>query len=127
MTVFRSLKLRAEYPLRGSSCWSIVLTLPGEMTHDDVFRPTKVGLYILLALIPASCALRERDPALRTQRLQSAKNAIMDRIEDSFDAAYGKESRLLLAALNTISQMQGAAKSDGLRGPGPARAFGQLA
>ena len=73
------------------------------------------------------CALRERDPALRSQRFQSAKNAVMDRIEDSLDTAYGKESRLLLAALNTISEIQGAAKSDDLRPPGPARSFGQPA
>jgi hypothetical protein len=48
------------------------------------------------------CALLERDPGVRRRRLQSAKNAIMDRIEDSFDTASGKEGRLLLAALNTI-------------------------
>jgi hypothetical protein len=72
-------------------------------------------------------ALRERDPAVRAQRLQSAKNAIMDRIEDSLDTAYGKESRLLLAALNTISEVQGAAKSDDLRRPGSTRALGQPA
>jgi hypothetical protein len=71
------------------------------------------------------CALRERDPAVRAQRLQSAKNAIMDRIEDSLDTAYGKQSRLLLAALNTISEIQGAAKSDDSRRPGPVRAFSQ--
>ena len=61
------------------------------------------------------CALLERDPVMRWQRLQSAKNAIMDRIEDSLDTAYGKESRLLLAALNTISELQGAQKSDDCR------------
>jgi hypothetical protein len=73
------------------------------------------------------CALRERNPAVRAQRLQSAKNAIMDRIEDSLHTAYGKESRLLLAALNTISEVQGAAQSDGLRRPAPTRASGQAA
>ena len=71
------------------------------------------------------CALLERDPVMRAQRLQSAKNVIMDRIEDSIDTAYGKESRLLLAALNTINEAQGAAKSDDLRRPGPGQAFGQ--
>jgi predicted transcriptional regulator len=69
------------------------------------------------------CALLERDPAARRQRLQSAKNAIMDRIEDSFDTASGKEGRLLLAALNTIREIQGAEKSDDLRRLGPAQAF----
>jgi hypothetical protein len=54
MTVFRSLKLSAEYPMRGSSSWSILHTFPGEMSDDDFFRLTKMDLCILLALIPAS-------------------------------------------------------------------------
>ena len=70
------------------------------------------------------CALLERDPVAREQRLQNAKNAIMDRIEDSFDTASGQESRLLLAALNTISELQRVDKNDDLRRPGPAQTFG---
>jgi hypothetical protein len=31
MTVFRLLKLRAEYPLRGSSSWSILNTFRGKL------------------------------------------------------------------------------------------------
>lgn len=70
------------------------------------------------------CALVERDMVARQQRLQNAKDAIMDRIEDSFDAAAGHENRLLLAALNTISELQRVAKNDDLRRPGPAQTFG---
>ncbi|MGC2449058.1 MAG: hypothetical protein WA477_15525 [Candidatus Sulfotelmatobacter sp.] len=69
------------------------------------------------------CALQERDPAEREQRLQNAKDAIMDRIEDSINTASGQESRLLLAALNTISELQRVAKSDDLRCPGSERTF----
>jgi hypothetical protein len=36
----------------------------------------------------------------------------MDRIEDSFDTASGQESRLLLAAFNTISELQRVVKND---------------
>ena len=73
------------------------------------------------------CALLERDTVAREQRLQNAKDAIMDRIEDSFDTASGQESRLLLAALNTISELQRVVKSDDLRRPGPAQTFGHPA
>jgi predicted transcriptional regulator len=73
------------------------------------------------------CALVERDPVAREQRLQNAKDAIMDRIEDSFDTASGQESRLLLAALNTISELQRVAKNDDLRRPGLAQTFGHPA
>ncbi|MGC2357119.1 MAG: hypothetical protein WA491_13730 [Candidatus Acidiferrum sp.] len=70
------------------------------------------------------CALLERDPVAREQRLQNAKNAIMDRIEDFIDTASGQESRLLLAALNTISELQRVDKNDELRRPGPTQTFG---
>lgn len=73
------------------------------------------------------CALLERDPLVRQQRLQNAKDAIMDRIEDSFDTAFGQESRLLLAALNTISELQRVVKNDDLRRPGPAPTLGHTA
>jgi hypothetical protein len=73
------------------------------------------------------CALLERDPVVREQRLQNAKDAIMDRIEDSFDTASGQESRLLLAALNTISELQRVVKNDDLRRPGPAQTLGHTA
>lgn len=73
------------------------------------------------------CALLERDPLVREQRLQNAKDAIMDRIEDSFDTASGQESRLLLAALNTMSELQRILKNDDLRRPEPAQAFSHLA
>ncbi len=73
------------------------------------------------------CALLERDPVAREQRLQNAKDAIMDRIEDSFDNASGQENRLLLAALNTISDLQRVATNDDLRRPGPAQTFGHPA
>jgi hypothetical protein len=73
------------------------------------------------------CALLERDPVAREQRVQNAKDAIMDRIEDSFDTASGQESRLLLAALNTISELQRVVKNDDLRRPGPAQTFGHPA
>jgi len=72
-------------------------------------------------------ALQERDTVVREQRLQNAKNAIMDRIEDSFDIASGQESRLLLAALNTISELQRVAKNDDLHRPGPTQTFGHPA
>jgi hypothetical protein len=75
----------------------------------------------------SDCALQERDPAVREQRLQNAKNAIMDRIEDSLDIASGQEGRLLLAELNTIGELQRVEKNDDLRRPGPARTFGHPA
>ena len=73
------------------------------------------------------CALLECDPVEREQRLQNAKDAIMDRIEDSLDIASGQDSRLLLAALNTISELQRVATKDDLRRPGPAQTFGHPA
>jgi hypothetical protein len=72
------------------------------------------------------CALVERDAVAR-ERLQNAKDAIMDQIENSFDTASGQESRLLLAALNTISELQRVVKNDDLRRPGPAQTVGHPA
>jgi hypothetical protein len=47
--------------------------------------------------------LLEDDPFLFPERLENAKNAIVDEIEVSFDTASSSERLLLLAALNTIS------------------------
>ena len=51
-------------------------------------------------------ALQEQDPLLASERFQSAKDAIMDHIEDSFEAPSSSDQRLLLAALNTITERQ---------------------
>jgi hypothetical protein len=59
-------------------------------------------------------ALLERDDALLPRRLKAAKDAVMDRIEDSFDSASFAERKLLLAALNTISELQRLSKVDDL-------------
>jgi hypothetical protein len=48
-------------------------------------------------------ALVEADPCLFPERLQNAKNAIVDKIEDSYETASSSDRLLLLAALNTIS------------------------
>ena len=68
-------------------------------------------------------ALLERHPALLEQRLQDAKDAIMDRIEDCFDTATLSERRLLVAAMNSISERQRVSKVDDLRLPLPAQTF----
>ena len=73
------------------------------------------------------CALQESNPVARERRLQNAKDAIMDRIEDSFENATARESRLLVAALNTISELQRVVKDDDLRRPGPGQSFGHPA
>ena len=72
-------------------------------------------------------ALLERDPSLIEQRLQDAKDAIMDRIEDSFDTGSVSDSRLLLAALNTITDLRRESKIDDLRQRLPAQHFGHAA
>jgi hypothetical protein len=59
-------------------------------------------------------ALLERDHTVHPRRLRDAKNAVMDRIEDSLDSASLSERKLLLAALNTISELQRLAQVDGL-------------
>ena len=48
----------------------------------------------------------ESDHSALPQRLQDAKDAVMDRIEDTFDTASFSDRRLLLAALHTISELQ---------------------
>jgi hypothetical protein len=48
-------------------------------------------------------ALAEEDPHLFPERLQTAKDAIVDEIEDSFGTASSSDRLLLLAALNTVS------------------------
>jgi hypothetical protein len=70
-------------------------------------------------------ALLEPEPAMIERRLQSAKDAIMDRIEDSFEKASLSERQMLLAALNTINELQ-RPNVDDLR-PRPAQTFGHAA
>ena len=48
-------------------------------------------------------ALGEQDPGLFPERLQTAKDAIVDEIEGSFETASSSDRLSLLAALNTIS------------------------
>jgi hypothetical protein len=48
-------------------------------------------------------ALVEKDLGLVHERLQNAKDAIVYKMEDSFETASSSERLLLLAALNTIS------------------------
>jgi hypothetical protein len=57
-------------------------------------------------------ALLERDHAILPHRLRDAKTAVMDRIEDSLNSASLSERKLLLAALNTISELQRLAQVD---------------
>ena len=57
-------------------------------------------------------ALMENDPAIFGTRLRDAKNAIMDRIEDSMRTASQSERRLLLTALNTLVELQRATQSE---------------
>lgn len=72
-------------------------------------------------------ALLERDPAVLERRLQSAKEAILDRIEDSFDTGSFSECRLLIAALNTITELQWVPAIDDLPRPLPAHTLGHSA
>jgi hypothetical protein len=53
--------------------------------------------------------------------MQDAKDAIMDRIEDSFATGSVSDSRLLLAALNTITDLRRESKIV------PAQNFGHAA
>lgn len=48
-------------------------------------------------------ALGEQDPGLFPERLESAKDALVDEIEYSFETASSSDRLSLLAALNTIS------------------------
>lgn len=51
-------------------------------------------------------ALMESDHFVIPRRLQDAKDAVIDRIEDTFDTASLSERRLLSAALHTITELQ---------------------
>ena len=72
-------------------------------------------------------ALLERDSVALPRQLQDAKNAIMDRIEDSRGAASLSERRLLLAALNTIGELQRLAQIEDLSRPSAEQGSGQAA
>lgn len=71
-------------------------------------------------------ALREQDPELVADRFHSEKDAIMDHIED-FDSASLSERRMLLAALNTISEMERSLTPDDLRLSSVVRRVGHAA
>ncbi|PYX38757.1 MAG: hypothetical protein DMG81_10960 [Acidobacteria bacterium] len=72
-------------------------------------------------------ALFERDRSVLPARLLEAKHAIMDRIEDSIDSASYAERRLLLGALNTISELQRLEDGNEPARPEPTQALGQAA
>jgi hypothetical protein len=72
-------------------------------------------------------ALMEHNRELLPHRLSDAKDAVMDRIEDSFDTASLSERRLLLAALNTIGELQRLANVDTLPRSGAFAQFGHAA
>jgi hypothetical protein len=72
-------------------------------------------------------ALLEQDHSLLPRRLKDAKNAVMDRIEESFDSASLTERKLLLAALNTISELQRLANLEDVPTTHPVPAFGSAA
>jgi len=72
-------------------------------------------------------ALLERDQAVLPRRLRDAKNAVMDRIEDSLDSASPSERKVLLAALNTISELQRLAQVDELPAADTTHAFRNVA
>jgi hypothetical protein len=72
-------------------------------------------------------ALMENNHEMLPHRLRDAKDAVMDCIEDSFDSASHSERRLLLAALNTIGELQRLAKVDTLPGSHPNAQLGHAA
>jgi len=51
-------------------------------------------------------ALLEHDPRIRPYRLSEAKDAVLDRMEDSFDTASLSERLLLIAALDAIGELE---------------------
>lgn len=69
-------------------------------------------------------ALLEDDPAIFPERLQNARDAIVDTIDNPFDTASSSDRLLLLAALNTIS---GLFKKDNLRRSRVSKALGHSA
>ena len=62
-------------------------------------------------------ALSEHDPDLLLLRLREAKDALMDRIEDSFDTASLSERRTLVAALGAICELERRAGSEAPTSP----------
>jgi hypothetical protein len=72
-------------------------------------------------------ALLEGDPVALPRQLRDAKNAIMDRIEDSCGTASLSERRLLLAAMNTISELQRLAQIEDRPRPSAEQVSGQAA
>lgn len=72
-------------------------------------------------------ALLESDPVVVHEKFQNAKDAIMDRIEDCFDRTSLSERRMLLSALNTISELEQLARPDEVRPRAPSRIVGHAA
>lgn len=73
-------------------------------------------------------ALMESDHSVLPRRLQVAKDAVMDYIEDTIDTASISERRLLLVALHAISELQRLSGSSGSHTPtAPAPSFGHAA
>jgi hypothetical protein len=60
-------------------------------------------------------ALLESDSAAVHEKFETAKDAIMDRIEDCFDQTSLSERRMLLSALNTISELERLTRPDEVR------------
>jgi len=72
-------------------------------------------------------ALLESNPAVVHEKFQSAKDAIMDRIEDCFDRTSLSERRMLLSALNTISELEQLSRPDEVRARAPRSSVGHAA
>ena len=73
-------------------------------------------------------ALMESDHSALARRLQIAKDAVMDHIEDTFDTASLSERRILLAALRTINELQRlSGPSESYARTAPAPNFGHAA
>ena len=72
-------------------------------------------------------ALLESDPVMVHEKFQTAKDAIMDRIEDCFYDTSLSERRMLLSALNTISELESLSRPDGMRPRSPRRIVGHAA
>jgi hypothetical protein len=72
-------------------------------------------------------ALLESDPLLLPEKFQTAKDAIMERIEDCFDRTSLSERSMLLSALNAISEMEQLSRPDQLRPRWPRGILGHAA
>ena len=70
------------------------ISLAPTLAPTDVWRPL------------FEAALLENDPMALPFRLREAKDAVMDRIEDSFDTASLSERRLLIATLDAICELE---------------------